>query len=547
MASGAPQIAASYLRRALAEPPASNQRAQVLLELGRAEVRTGDATGLERILAAYEMTSEPVGRAQIALDLGRALALLDRAPQAIAVLDRARLELIDIEPELAQRLEAESIGAGIMNVSTSAAALQRLRGPGSSSRNGSVGSPVLLAYEAFASAAGGEQVDDAAGRAAHALDDARLIDERTLIPFCFAVATLAHCDRYALSLEALHRALDIAQRQGSSLIFALSSWLCSHVEYRRGAIQDAEAHARSSIEAGLEAWFTASVAFLADALIERGQLDEAAEAYRHHGLEGEIFPDLLIGNFLLSSRGRLRCLRADASAGLDDLLTCGRRLTNAGVVNPAIVAWRSDAALAHLQLGSVDEARALAVKELALARRFGAVRATGVALRTAGVVEMRAGSQRRGLDLLGEAVNALEDSGALLEHARSLVEHGAALACAGQADAGRNALRRGLDLASACGAQALTGRARNELIAAGGKPRRERSSGADALTASERRIAQMAAAGMSNRHIAEALFVTMNTVGKHLTHVYGKLNIASRAQLADSLVAGGRGTASGHE
>ena len=99
----------------------------------------------------------------------------------------------------------------------------------------------------------------------------------------------------------------------------------------------------------------------------------------------------------------------------------------------------------------------------------------------------------------------------------------------------RELLRRGMDLASGCAASALAGRAREELIAAGARPRRERISGADSLTASERRVALLAADGKTNREIADALFITINTVGKHLTHIYSKLDIADRARLAAAL------------
>ncbi|MBV9415565.1 MAG: helix-turn-helix transcriptional regulator [Solirubrobacterales bacterium] len=91
-------------------------------------------------------------------------------------------------------------------------------------------------------------------------------------------------------------------------------------------------------------------------------------------------------------------------------------------------------------------------------------------------------------------------------------------------------------------------RTREELVAAGARPRRERLSGGEALTASERRVAQMAATGMTNREIAQALFVTMKAVALHLTHAYEKLDIAGRAQLSHALGAENRpGVAEGAE
>jgi DNA-binding NarL/FixJ family response regulator len=106
---------------------------------------------------------------------------------------------------------------------------------------------------------------------------------------------------------------------------------------------------------------------------------------------------------------------------------------------------------------------------------------------------------------------------------------------AGRRRDAREPLRRALDLATRCGALAISRRAREELIAAGAKPRRERISGADALTASELRVAQLAAQGLTNRQIAQALFITMRTVSAHLGQVYSKLDIGDRAQIASAL------------
>jgi DNA-binding CsgD family transcriptional regulator len=108
----------------------------------------------------------------------------------------------------------------------------------------------------------------------------------------------------------------------------------------------------------------------------------------------------------------------------------------------------------------------------------------------------------------------------------------------------RGSLERGLDLASACGAQSLMRRGSNELVAAGGRRRADRL-GATALTASELRVAQLAASGASNAEIAQSLFVSLKTIETHLAHGYAKLGLAgagSRQQLSGRL--DGRG--SGH-
>ena len=76
---------------------------------------------------------------------------------------------------------------------------------------------------------------------------------------------------------------------------------------------------------------------------------------------------------------------------------------------------------------------------------------------------------------------------------------------------------------------------REELGIAGARPQARRFSGADALTASERRVAELAAAGRSNKEIAQSLFITAKTVENHLGRVYGKLGIGSRKAIAQAL------------
>jgi DNA-binding CsgD family transcriptional regulator len=184
--------------------------------------------------------------------------------------------------------------------------------------------------------------------------------------------------------------------------------------------------------------------------------------------------------------------------------------------------------------GDVDRARYLAAEELALARRFGAPRAVGLALLGAAVVER--GDAR--IARLRDALATLEGSGARFDQARALVLLGGALRIARDRTAARVLLRDGLDLASRCGAAGLAGRARAELVADGARPRRDSRRGPAALTAGELRVARMAAEGLSNREIAQALFVTTKTVETHLGNTYAKLAVTGRAQLSASLAAG---------
>ena len=114
----------------------------------------------------------------------------------------------------------------------------------------------------------------------------------------------------ASALHVLDQAIVQASERGSTLIFVLASWMRSHAHYRGGELAAAEADAQAALEAGVDDWFTAPVAFLADVLIERGELDAAEALFATYGLTDALFPNLLVGNLVLDARGRLRCAQA---------------------------------------------------------------------------------------------------------------------------------------------------------------------------------------------------------------------------------------------
>ena len=272
-------------------------------------------------------------------------------------------------------------------------------------------------------------------------------------------------------------------------------------------------------------------AFCVPALLDAGDSAQARTLLAERGLlAGELFP-VFPYNVAQYARGCLHAADGDHEAAVADLLGVGTAATHWGIVNPAAIAWRSAAALSHSALGDRDAARGLVQEEIELARRWGATREIGVALRAAGLVE----GGGRGIELLTESVSVLRRSTARLELARALLDLGAAHRRAGIRGTARDLLRESLDLAHALGGRAVAERAREELVAAGGRPRRDATHGRDALTPSELRVAELAAAGRTNRQIAQALFVTQRTVENHLTSTYAKLGIIARPELAAAL------------
>ena len=145
-------------------------------------------------------------------------------------------------------------------------------------------------------------------------------------------------------------------------------------------------------------------------------------------------------------------------------------------------------------------------------------------------------SGSRRIELLRDAVAIGSAAPPRLETIRALVELGATLRRGNQRAAAREPLQQAADRAHAGGASVLFERARTELAATGARPRRDvLLRGPEALTASELRIAELAAAGQSNREIAQALFVTPKTVEYHLRNAYRKLEIETRRELPGAL------------
>jgi DNA-binding CsgD family transcriptional regulator len=196
-----------------------------------------------------------------------------------------------------------------------------------------------------------------------------------------------------------------------------------------------------------------------------------------------------------------------------------------------VVPWRPGATRACARLGDSVRARKLADEDIERACAFGAPRAFGAALRTAGAI---AGGDR-GVELLREACDTLAGSEGRLEYGHALADLGAALFAQQHRLAATEPLRIALDVANRCGASALEERVRALLLKVGARPRRAAFAGRDALTPRERRLAEMAAEGHTNRQIAEALFITTKTVETHLRHVFEKLAIGSRRDLPEAL------------
>jgi DNA-binding CsgD family transcriptional regulator/tetratricopeptide (TPR) repeat protein len=518
---GAPDAAVRYLRRALDEPPTAGDRPALLAELGRAEVRAAmPDEAVEHLRAALAATDSPHERAHMAHDLAIGLIAPGRYAEAVGMLEEVLESAREADPELRRRLEAELLCAARLDAGTLRIARRVYARLPTRISADTPGGRMLLAAVAHERVLRGGTAAEARALAAQALDGGLIAeqsgDSGLVMDAGFALVVAGDFEQADRGWE---EALADVRRRGSVIGFARTSCMRALLRLAQGRLPDAESDARNAVEAAWDPGYRiARMAHgpLVEALVAQGELDAAGTVLEAAGLNGEL-PDGYMLNFVLFARGRLRLAQGRTADGVADLEELGRREGKWRGRNPAVFPYRSLLALS----GGDDE---LAADEVALARAWGAPGPLGRALRVHGLVSGR-------LDLLHESLDVLDGSPWRLEHAHTLVELGAATRRAGHRAAAREPLHAGMELAHTCGARPLVARARDELLATGARPRRVMRSGVDALTASERRVAEMAAGGMTNRQIAQALFVTTRTVEVHLTHAYQKLDIATREEL----------------
>ena len=542
---GAPESEAVFLRRALAEPPPPGDRSALLLDLGMAEANAGLVDWPEHLQQAVDAAPNTAAAAEAALVLGLALSRAQRFAEAVEVLDRAASSLDSRHSELALLLEAAAVVAGTNDPATAPSVALRRETLRERAADDPQAPPELLAAAALISILANEPAEVGAELATRAVLAGESAPPGSEGRRWFSVATwisvttlsLLWAERYAQVQRLLDASIAQARATGDGSRLAVGLAHRGWLALRRGDLCAAEGDTRTALAAAeLPAptlYRVLNAGVLVKTLVDQGELDAADQALAP--LESEVEGGSITAAVLRLARGRLRVEQRRVAEGLEDFLAVGVRLTRGLVSCPGYLPWRSEAALAHLALGDRESAGRLAAKELELARAFGAPRALGVALRAAGVV---AGGDRGAL-LLREAIDTLERGDARLERARALADLGALLRRRNRRTEARELLREALDAAHRAGAKPLAEQAETELRATGARPRRVVLRGLDSLTASERRIAEFASQGLSNREIAQTLFVTRRTVEGHLTSVFRKLQVDSRDELPAALGGGG--------
>ena len=344
------------------------------------------------------------------------------------------------------------------------------------------------------------------------------------------VIALQFCDEYEAAEEALTRAFASARRSGWVTWHAALSTLHGRQRGWTGPIPDAIEDGRAAVDvfaAGLQLYMPSASSVLVRALLEHDDPDGAeAVLARMDAGPPPVGPFAAWRHEII---GRIAAHRGDHERALDAFLACGETATRVLITNPGLFHWRSEAGLARCDWAGATRREEL-IAQGVRARR---------ALRRAAGDRRRAARRAALLQRGDEAVEMLRSAALLheqLRRARRARAH-ARRSSAARSGAPACPVRPARSCATRSGSPTRPARersaaapARSSSRAGGRAPSSDESPGD--LTPSERRVAELAAAGRTNREIANELFVTVKAVEWHLGNVYRKLDVRGRGQLA---------------
>ncbi|MET9883430.1 AAA family ATPase [Streptomyces sp. NPDC006430] len=537
MRRSVPEDAVALLRRALREVLAEEPRASLLIALGTAELSTSVPDAVRHLRRGLELSRNATERTAAARALARALFTLDQYPEGLAVLKSTGADLRPVDSTNALRLEIDFLYGSVSLPAPSAAAVERLHTLQISDANGGGAERPLAALLSVRALMAGKDPDEVTALARQALDRGQHPADAESLVHLGAVLALGAAGQAEAALTHADAAADEARARGSALAYAYAVSTRARLRCWLGQVLECRDDARTALAAldgiGVDPRSTHSVdalATLVDAQTKRGRIDEAAGLLERGGLTGDLNGHW-INDHVLLVRGRLRMAQGRTQDGLADFLLSGHRAGARQLAGAGVLPWRTEAALAYAALGDRNAALALATEELALARSRGVPDFEGSALRALGLVTGGA----EGWAMLRDAVGILEGTAAKYHYARASADCGAHARTAGDLGEARIHLQQAVSVAHRIGATVVAEGAMAELRALGDRPRTRAFHGVDSLTPTERRVADLAALGMTNREIAQHLFVGLRTVEVHLTHAYRKLDIDGRRGLAQAL------------
>jgi ATP/maltotriose-dependent transcriptional regulator MalT len=506
-------------------------RADVLSRLGAAELEAGQARAAVRHLSeALDQDGE--GDIDTLRRLAQARASVGQVREAVDTLDSA-LRRDDLAREDRLVLTADLAGLGTLDPKVMARAREALGALGEVDP-ATPGGRLVLAARARQLMFEGRDIEGTVRAAASALGDGVLAAESAVwIVWSYAVYALVVADQLDAARREIDRSLERVVARASVGWYCVALTLRADSELRAGRVNSALADAAGVFEAARDNDFQPlpiAVGLLAATHLERGDAEAAERALADNGcLDGDL-PEHLLYTVPLYERARLKLERGDNEGALADLLELGRREELLGAANAVAMGWRVPAVRALVRLGREEEARRLAAEQRELSERWPCPRSRCFSELVSGLT---APARSVAEAHFAGAAAAAGDT-APLPGVEALIELGRTIRQQGERARAREPLRRAYTLADELGCVRLVRQAEAELRAARGRPPR-RTHADDELTPSERRIAELAAAGTSNREIAATLFLSVRTVETHLTSAYRRLGISSRHELAGAL------------
>jgi DNA-binding CsgD family transcriptional regulator len=531
---GSPGGAAVYLQRARDEPPPPEQASEISRLLGTCRAHDLDlARAREELTRAMALATDPQQRALCAYSLARFHGATGAPSQAVDLLEAALSDLAVSRPgpprSLVAHLEAELVGVARAALDRRGDLLAHL----SVLREDAAAPPGVVEAQSSAEALfAGENRDTVAARALGALAGGRLPPDRSAM--WTAVHPLIVADRLPDAGSALDRALDESVRRGLLFPASLVRAYLARLAFLRGDLPGAQAHLEAGM-VGVAAPNGALPVLQATSvhlLLEAGRLDQAEAVIAGSCLANARAPDTVWQLWLLGARTRLHSAQHRAEAVLADSASIRDAYRRWGAEDMLELPWRLDAARAHFRTGEAGRATVLVAEHLRLARAFGVPRYIAAGL----CAQARLGVEPpRAAALTAQAVELYEHSPARLDLVYALEQHSHILARLDRRAAALAALERAGRLAAECGAETTGSRLHAAIVAAGSRSPRAQASGVHAFTPAERQVTRLAADGLTNREIAEKLFLSEKTIEAHLSHAYRKIGVRSRTELARQL------------
>ncbi|MDA8302604.1 MAG: AAA family ATPase [Actinomycetota bacterium] len=530
-----PEAAVPLLERALAEPPSPSQRPALLAAIGESMLRAGLPGALGYLQESFATATGPDLRYRALHSVVRALLLSGRAEEAAELVEA---ELSMVEPgqdEQRVRLVAEMAELAMVSTALSARARELLErtaeglGGQTTHERAVLSALVARRYEQLDTPVGPlvSQAKRALGNTKQCLADRRSdslwpsfvsnilcrLDEQ---PYVQDLAGAALAD-VGVRRSALATALAAGERGQAYLLMGALGPARQDLGQARYLAKLAGEHVALHFFVGLLVW----------ALVEAGEPAEAELVLQHDGL---LTTTATPASPLLFGRATLRAAQGRYDEAARDIQELEDEVARRGVPLPAI-GCRSLRARCLAARGSTLEARGLLEEELRIALGFGVPSEIGMARREHAL--LCAGEGR--LTELVQAEADLAPTPRRLEHAKALLELGSALRRSSKRAEARGHLLSALEVADSCGAEPVRQRALQELRALGERPRRSQAHGPASLTATERRVAELAADGLTTAAISRLLVVSPKTVETHLNAAFRKLGVHRRTELAKAL------------